>query len=324
MLDDELRFLSSGISSDVAKKAVEKGYSLDQLSNLTEKKFNQVFGYTVDGSIEGASVLEATSRKPIALQTVKRLILDSDNKCCMCWDVSKETPIIIHHIEEYSKTKDNSYPNLVVLCPNHHALAHTDWHISRHPMPPEILRKRKKEWKKAIAEFRNGVRPAPGHKSEKQAIFNQSDKETLNHLRMFIDRPAMHQPFEIEGNMADFLTAITDVIRALNTGILKTREGDEICRTKPRAMLSNPKWMEKLDVVASRFVDLRTRFEMAVRNNEIHVQTNGFYDFRSRELPLEIDSMREAIILLFNELLQEAGLQPLNGINGYSRHPRFW
>ncbi len=61
----------------------------------------------------------------------------------------------------------------------------------------------------------------------------------------------MHQPFELEGNMCHFLKAITDIIRALNTGILKTREEDEISRTKPRGMFSNPNWRQKLDIIAS-------------------------------------------------------------------------
>jgi len=57
----------------------------------------------------------------------------------------------------------------------------------------------------------------------RQQYDNQSDKEALEQLRSFIDRPAMHQPFQMEGNMHDFVTAINDAIKALNTGMLKTR-----------------------------------------------------------------------------------------------------
>ena len=223
MSNDELTFLSSGMSSEIAKKAVEKGYSLEKLSKLSQKRLDQVFGYLKDGSIEGTSVSEAVNRKPIEASTVQKLLSEADWKCCVCWSFSEESPVIIHHIGHYSDTKDNSYENLVVLCPNHHSLAHSTWSISRHPLPPELLKKRKAEWAQAIAEYKKGVRPAPEKESSKQDLFNQSDRETLNRLRMFIDRPAMHQPFDMEGNMADFLTAITDIIRALNTGILKTR-----------------------------------------------------------------------------------------------------
>ena len=137
-------------------------------------------------------------------------------------------------------------------------------------LPPELLRKTKNEFITEIARFKKGERPALAKKPKNKAeVFGQSDRETLQLLRSFIDRPAMHQPFDIEGNMQDFLTAINDIIRALNTGVLKTREGDEIARTKPRNLLSNPDWMKKLSLLTERFEDLRTRFELAIRDNEI-------------------------------------------------------
>jgi len=322
--DEQIKLISAGLSSEMAKKATKKGYTLEKLSTLSQKKLAQVFGYVEEGTVEGSSVSEAVKRKPISSEIVKRLVLESDWKCCMCWDISKETPVIIHHINLHSKTNDDSYENLVVLCPNHHALAHSNWEISRHPLPPELLKERKNNWTQAIAEFKKGLRPAPTKESPNQDVFGQSDKDTLNRLRMFLDRPAIHQPFELEGNMADFLKAITDIIRALNTGILRTREGVEICRTKPRSMLSNPRWMEKLELITSRFEDIRTRFEIAVRNNELIFRADGFYAFNNRELPNEIDLMRESIILMFNNLLQEAGLPPMKGIRNSIISRRFW
>ncbi len=322
--DEQIKLISAGLSSEIAKKAAKKGLTIEKLSTLSQKESIQAFGYYENGSVEGASVSEAVKRKPISPETVKKLVSESDWKCCMCWDISKETPVIIHHINFHSKTNDDSYENLVVLCPNHHALAHSNWSISRHPLPPELLKERKNNWTQAIAEFKKGLRPAPTKESAKQDIFGQSDRDTLNLLRMFLDRPAIHQPFDLEGNMADFLKAITDVIQALNTGIIETRQGVEICRTKPRSMLSNPKWMEKLDLITSRFEDLRTRFEIAVRNNELIFRTDGFYAFHNRELPSEIDSMRESIVLMFNELLHEAGLLPLRGVDSRSMFRRCW
>jgi predicted nucleic acid-binding Zn-ribbon protein len=149
-----------------------------------------------------------------------------------------------------------------------------------------------------------------------------SDMEALKQFRAFLDRPALHQPFREEGNMNDFLAALDSVIRALNTGILKTREGDEIARTKPRAMFSNPKWKKALEELTSRFEELRTRFQRAVRNKEMILRKDGFYAFYpNHNLPSEIDAMRESITLLFNELLKEAGLEPIISVRdfGYSR-----
>jgi hypothetical protein len=69
--------------------------------------------------------------------------------------------VIIHHIEEHSKTHDDSYDNLVILCLNDHAVTHSKWEIYQHPLPPELIRSKKKEWVKALSDFKAGRRPAP-------------------------------------------------------------------------------------------------------------------------------------------------------------------
>ena len=259
---------------------------------------------------EISNILLIVKRKPISIDTTRRLTKESDWKCCICWDINKEQPIIIHHIYKHSETKNDTYDNLVLLCLIHHSLAHSKWEISRHPLPPEFIHQRKKEWIKAVREFKKGIRSAPS-KDIKLDSSSQSDKETLEYFRSFFDRPALHQPFKIEGNMSDFLVAITDIIRALNTGILKTREGDLIKKIKPRNMFSNPNWRQRLEIITSRFEELRTRLEIAVRDNEITINSNGFYYFHNQKLPFEIDAIREALILLLNELLQEAQLEPI-------------
>ena len=302
--------IAIGLDSGLAKEIVSKGYTLRKLKSASKADLSKDFE-----SWEVSSIIGAKKRKPIKSSTVNRLAKELDWKCCICWDISKEDPVIIHHIVEHSKTKNDRYENLVLLCLNHHAMAHSNWQISRSPLPPEKIRQRKKEWIREVEKFKRGERIAPGKETTALfTAFNQSDKDALTQFRMFIDRPALHQPFRIEGNMHDFLTAITDVIRALNTGILKTREGNEIARTKPRGMFSNPNWRQKLDIITSRFEQLRTRFEIAVRDHEMNLHPNGFYSFNNRNFPNEIDAMRQSIILLFNRLLEEARLPPISNI----------
>jgi len=50
----------------------------------------------------------------------------------------------------------------VILCLNDHAVAHSKWEISRHPLPAELIRSKKREWVEALADFKAGHRPAPG------------------------------------------------------------------------------------------------------------------------------------------------------------------
>jgi len=192
------------------------------------------------------------------------------------------------------------------------------------PLTARALDKNKRRVHKRTRTLQERRTPTFDEKTaNKGEAFGQSDQETLKLLRAFIDRPAMHQPFNIEGNMHDFLTAINDIIRALNTGVLKTREGDEIARAKPRNMLTNPDWMKKLGLLTTRFEDLRTRFELAVRNNELYLASNGFYCFNNRNLPNEIDAIRESIVLLFNELLIEAKLPPIDSVRDFHFHRRW-
>jgi hypothetical protein len=306
-------FMAVGLDSKFATRVARGGYTLEKIISSSEKDLRKDFE-----NWEVEKVREAAKRKPIPKDTVSRLVKESDWKCCICWDIDKEAPIIIHHIEDYSRTKDNGYENLVILCLNHHALAHSNWQISQHPLPKELIRERKQKWIRAVSEYKKGLRPPPGRESADEGVFSHGDKEALDFFRSFVDRPAIHQPFRIEGNMHDFLEAITDIIRALNTGIMKTREGDEIARTKPRSMLSNPDWSQKLEIIAHRFEDLRTRFQVAVRGNELILRPNGNYCFINQELPGEIDAMRDSIVLLFNELLREANLNPISSV----RRPR--
>jgi len=312
-----LDFITLGLDSELAEKLDSKGYTLSKLESTSASEIRRTFK-----SWEVPPIVEAKKRKPIPMDIVQKLVQESDWKCCICWDISQEKPVVIHHIAKHARTQDDSYENLVVLCTEHHALAHSKWELSRHPLPATLLKQRKEEWIKAVSEFKQGLRSAPSTGLSRKEPFNQSDIEAIGKLRAFIDRPAMHQPFNVEGNMLDFLTAITDIIRALNTGILKTREGDEISRTKPRSLLSNPKWRDKLEIIATRFEELRTRFEIAVRDGEMQLGTNGFYAFHNRGLPNEIDAIRDSIVLLFNGLLQEAGLPSIRGVGTAMRFGR--
>jgi len=89
-------------------------------------------------------------------------------------------------------------------------------------------------------------------------------------------------------------------------------------------MFSNPNWRQILDILTSRLEELRTRFEVAVRNDEMILRPDGFYAFHNRNLPLEIDAMRESITLLFNELLKEAGLDPIRSVRDSDFHRRWY
>lgn len=159
--------LSIGLSSALAHKVVASGYTLSTLKSAAKHQLLKFFS-----AEEVELICAAVKRQPIPRETVQKLVEDSDWKCCICWDIKSESPVILHHIEEHSKTHDDSYDNLVVLCLNHHAMAHSRWDISRSPCPPELIHHRKGQWVKAVTDFKAGRRPAPGHEPPSAAVLN--------------------------------------------------------------------------------------------------------------------------------------------------------
>lgn len=149
--------LAVGLDSDLARKTVAAGYNLTKLRVATKRELARYFT-----DLEVERLREVSKRKPLPQDTLTRLVEECDWKCCLCWDFRKESPVIVHHIEEHSKTQDDSYENLVILCLNHHAKVHTEWKISRSPWPADLIHSRKQEWIKAVADFKAGLRPAPG------------------------------------------------------------------------------------------------------------------------------------------------------------------
>jgi len=150
-----LNLLGVGLDSGLAQKVLAAGFTLTKLRQVAKKELAQHF----DGR-EIELIWEVVKRKRIPPDTVQRLVEECDWKCCECWDYRKQSPVIIHHIEEHSRTHDDSYDNLVILCLNDHAVAHSKWEISQHPLPPELIRSKKREWVEALADFKAGRRPA--------------------------------------------------------------------------------------------------------------------------------------------------------------------
>ncbi|MCL4264119.1 MAG: hypothetical protein KJ069_12925 [Anaerolineae bacterium] len=150
-----VNLLSTGLDSNLAEKAVKEGFSLTRLKSASKSELQESF------TADEVEQLLNLRRKPIPNDVVQKLVESCHWKCCLCEDFYESKPVIIHHIIEHSRNQDDSYENLVILCLNHHAEAHSTWAISRHPLPPELIRLKKLQWEVAVSEFVAGKRPAP-------------------------------------------------------------------------------------------------------------------------------------------------------------------
>lgn len=90
-------------------------------------------------------VKDCLVRQPIDDSVVQKLLENNGFVCCLCKG-KKSDAYIIHHIVEYSITKDNKYSNLAVVCPNDHDLAHRTGVMLTNQITEKQIREAKKSW----------------------------------------------------------------------------------------------------------------------------------------------------------------------------------
>jgi len=133
--------LKYGLPSQIIELAISKGLSATSIKSNSIKILVDKFGLLKE---DATFLKQYVARKPIADDIVDSLLINNNFTCCCCRGIKGDT-FIIHHIEEYEKTQDNSYDNLAVLCPVCHDLAHGGRSLSLN-IKKSTLRKAKKEW----------------------------------------------------------------------------------------------------------------------------------------------------------------------------------
>lgn len=131
-----------GFPTDIASSLIEKKYTLSKIKKMRRE---DILSLGISDDI--VNRLFDERRPAIAESVIVKLLHDSRNVCCICRN--PKNPIVIHHIIEWNIGKDNSERNLAVLCPNHHAEAHTKRGISK-TLNPQLIRKLKSEWIKKV------------------------------------------------------------------------------------------------------------------------------------------------------------------------------
>lgn len=74
----------------------------------------------------------------------------------------------------------------------------------------------------------------------------EKDKELVQFYLECFDRPAFQDDIYQEGRMEDFDKAIEDTLIALNTGVLRTRDGSILKQADGKSSVQNSLWREKL------------------------------------------------------------------------------
>ena len=77
------------------------------------------------------------------------------------------------------------------------------------------------------------------------------------------DRPAFQDDIYQEGRMEDFDKAIEDTLIALNTGVLRTRDGSILKQADGKSSVQNSLWREKLYTITDMLTAIRRRLKIA-------------------------------------------------------------
>ena len=130
------------------------------------------------------------------------------------------------------------------------------------------------------------------------------------------DRPAFQDNINQEGRMEDFDKAIEDTIIALNTGILRTRDGAIIKQSEGESAVNNPMWRNKLNNIGNMLISIRRRLKIAEEENVFTKSDNNnyevFYCFHDRELEKWFNLTREEILKILSSICKEAGIRELH------------
>ncbi len=182
--------VSRKVDSRLAQSLLEAGHTLASLSQMSEAKLSKL-------SITAEAIGYIHNHRPrIPSKVLNSVLFKSRWTCCVCHDPTKE--IILHHIDEWSESRDHSEKNLVALCLNDHGKAHSQNQLSLN-LNPKALKAAKKQWQQEVraSDARNLVLASAfsdnshcWYHINHQRIFSAAKKVGVNFQQM-PDYPAM-------------------------------------------------------------------------------------------------------------------------------------
>ncbi|WP_330982485.1 MULTISPECIES: HNH endonuclease signature motif containing protein [Enterobacterales] len=137
----EKALLARGVQSDLARDLTRAGHTI---ASLKSKSIEELCSF---GLPETIAKDIRSGRTPIPETVLAKLLFDNKWICCVCR--SQTEPVVVHHIVPWAKSRSHDAENLIVLCPNDHAKAHTKGDLNQN-FSPERLRSLKKQWEDKV------------------------------------------------------------------------------------------------------------------------------------------------------------------------------
>lgn len=137
--------MARGVDKETAEKVRRAGYTLQKLKLEKKSKLISL------GILEtAADNILKEQRPPIPIETLTKVLFDNRFMCCVCRDSKKS--VIVHHIDEWAKSRSHNIENLAVLCLEHHDEAHSRKALSQN-LDGKTIRELKFKWESEVKEF---------------------------------------------------------------------------------------------------------------------------------------------------------------------------
>jgi hypothetical protein len=179
---NEARLLSYGVDSNLAQKAAANLLTLTKIRALAISDITSKFSMS---EAEARELKKCVLRKPIDIQIIERLLIASNDVCNVCKG-EKGHSFIIHHIDPYERTQDNSYENLILLCPSDHDIAHRDGALTLGLSKDQLIAM-KSDWEKQVKTLNvdRATQTINLDTMFKGLVSNSEDERTLRYLMHF-------------------------------------------------------------------------------------------------------------------------------------------
>jgi hypothetical protein len=167
------------------------------------------------------------------------LLARTGRMCAVC---NRLHGVQVHHIVPRHEGGSDDALNAIPLCPNCHSEVHAAYAPGR---TTRIY---------TAQELRKHLERTIDLANRQANLVSTSDDwnhdvELIQFYASCLDRPAFRTHFHNELSFADFDQALEDTVLAINTGLLRTRDGTLVEKSAGRRTLVNPAWRDKMDEV---------------------------------------------------------------------------
>lgn len=138
----EKALMARGFDSETAARLRCAGQTLAKLKLSSENALS-----ALGLNAEQIAAIYGGTRPAIPQEDLVKVLFANRWVCCVCRDPQR--PIIVHHINEWSTSRDHSTPNLAVLCTIHHGEAHTNRQLEQN-LTSSRISSLKAQWEQQV------------------------------------------------------------------------------------------------------------------------------------------------------------------------------